>query len=50
MCNCNRYSFNESKAEYERSMDYNGSEWEIVFIKCEHGKILLDIENNIEIK
>jgi hypothetical protein len=50
MCNCNRYDFDISKAEYRYSIEYNGSEWEIVFIRCKHGKVLLDVENGIAIK
>ncbi len=50
MCNCDRYDFDISKAECKRSIEYNGSELEIIYIKCKHGKILLDIENNIEVK
>jgi hypothetical protein len=47
MCNCNRYDFDASKAEYRYSIEYNGSEFEIVFIECEHdpGDYTKDEEN-----
>lgn len=49
-CKCTRYAYDRSKAVEKQSIEYNGSEFEVIYIKCKHGKVLLDTENNVEVK
>jgi len=47
-CYCTRWDFVYSRATIKTSLLYNGSEPEIIYIRCEHGKVLLDIDINKE--